>query len=633
LSPRLTAAMRLNPLLAATSFLISPMRPAIFFQRGAPLNLMATELQPPTTVARPITPQHRSAAPPPPPPTCSDGSLKMQVLKPSKIRRGDFVVHSKFGVGRFEGVYLYNDDKYLKVQFRDTVLEMLPEQRGLLKLFKRREQHDALTPIRLDSTRSRKSWERRKAKATKNVLAVGADLLKMYALRQNLTRPACTVDGQRFHAFEQAFPYRPTPDQLACFDDIKRDMTQTDRPMDRLVCGDVGFGKTEAAMRAVHRAVCNGRQVAVLAPTTVLAAQHLRVLRERMPDLRVEMLSGLTKRTAMQKAELIAEIKAGSIDVLVGTHAVLSDKLQWGRLGLLVVDEEQRFGVRQKEKIKNASLAIDVLALSATPIPRTMYMCMAGIREISILQSPPPGRLPVQTTVLVRDDNEVKLAIERELERGGQVFYVVPRVEMVMREVVFLQQMFPERAVSFAYGGIRDLEERIVEFTLGKVDVMVCTTIMENGIDIPNVNTIITQDSHLFGLSQLHQLRGRVGRSNVQAYALLLHPNIAYLGEDALRRLRVLQRETGLGAGYKIAQGDLQLRGAGNLFGTEQKGAFGINDIGLDMYMEVLQRAMRYLEQKQVELGNESIDYMDLIKGAELDESMLMSLSDSLADR
>ena len=313
----------------------------------------------------------------------------------------------------------------------------------------------------------------------------------------------------------------------------------------------------------------------------------------------------------------------------MGTHALLSNTLRWKRLGLLVVDEEQRFGVRQKEKIKNASLAVDVLSLSATPIPRTMYMCMAGIREMSTLHTPPAGRRPVVTRVMTRDQEAIREAILVELERGGQIFYVVPRIEQVTRETQMLRELVPELRLSFGYGGLKDLEQRIVDFTLGGTDLMVSTTIMENGIDIPNVNTIIIQDTHMFGLSQLHQLRGRVGRSNVQAYALMMHPDPGLLGDDALRRLRVLQRESGLGAGFGLAKSDLELRGAGNLFGTEQKGSFGAKEMGVDMYMMVLQRAMRYLEQKAAE-GEDIHDAEELIKAANLDASVLLGLSDTL---
>ena len=329
----------------------------------------------------------------------------------------------------------------------------------------------------------------------------------------------------------------------------------------------------------------------------MLAAQHLRVLQKRMgSDVRVELLSSLVKRTRDETAALREEMAdpEGNVDVVVGTHALLADKVEWGRLGLLIVDEEQRFGVKQKERIKQKATEVDVLSLSATPIPRTLYMCLSGIRNMSVLATPPEGRLSVQTTLMERDDARMELAIRAELERGGQVFYVVPRIEMIADEVprnsaaqisaqfgairrtslrrplpprslqvALLEQLLPDRTISYAHGGMRDLEKRVVSFTLGEVDVMVATTILENGIDIPNVNTIVIQHTHLFGLSQLHQLRGRVGRSNLQAYAYMMHPSPRELTEVALKRLRALKREGGLGAGFALAKEDMQLRGAG----------------------------------------------------------------------
>mmetsp|Transcript_31408 Transcript_31408/g.98457 ORF Transcript_31408/g.98457 Transcript_31408/m.98457 type:complete len:576 (-) Transcript_31408:63-1790(-) len=568
-------------------------------------------------------------------------------LKPSKIRKGDFVVHSAYGIGRFDGVFeglmrrgeRIVKQKYLKVAFRDRVLEVPTYLRQLIKLFKRREEVDEYEPVKLDTTRSRRSWVKRKARALKDVLGVASDLVAMYAERQSLTRPPCAPDGPLIADFEAGFPFSPTADQLSCFADVQRDMVSSERPMDRLVCGDVGFGKTEAAMRAAYRAVSNGRQVAFLSPTTVLAAQHLLVLRRRMPQtVRVEMLSTLVKRSAKERQALLDEVADGAVHILVGTHALLSPKIRWGKLGLLVVDEEQRFGVRQKDQMKQAALGIDVLSLSATPIPRTMYMCMSGIRDMSSLETPPDGRRPVETRVMTRHDESVCDAIRAEMARGGQVFYVVPRIEHVQREMDFLTSLVPEARLSYAYGGLRDLERRIVDFTLGESDVLVATTIMENGIDIPNVNTIVVQDTQLFGLSQLHQLRGRVGRASVQAYALMMHPDPATLRPETLERLRVLQRETGLGAGHALSRADLELRGAGTLFGTAQKGSFGAKEVGTDFYFEVLQRAMRYIEEQR-DSGVDAADINTALQGDELlaalgldgDESSLMDLSDALA--
>jgi len=591
-------------------------------------------------------PGNASGAPAPPP------KLQMtpEVLKPSKIQRGDYVIHKAFGIGRFEGLYKkreitiqWDEDgnefefqaKFLRVKFKDGDLELRLPDREQIKLFKRKAEEEMEgIPVNLDSMRSRRSWEKRKAKATAGVFAVAADLLKMYAERQGVTRPRCAPDDAAYHQFAAGFQFEPTADQLTCFEAIRRDMVESDRPMDRLICGDVGFGKTEVGMRAIYRAVANGRQVAFLAPTTVLAAQHLRVLRKRMPEVRVELLSGLVKRTAKQLDEIRADITAGHVQVAVGTHALLSDKITFANLGLLVVDEEQRFGVKQKEKIKGASANVDVLSLTATPIPRTFYMCATGIRDMSLLATPPSGRLKVQTKVATRDDGLMLEYVQNELARGGQVFYVVPRIDQVAAEVEQLESLLPGARISFAYSGLRDLEARIVDFTMGNVDVMVATTIMENGIDIPNVNTLVVQNSHLFGLAQMHQLRGRVGRSNLQAYALLLHPPRNVLSEAALKRMQALEKSQELGvAGYQIAQSDLNLRGAGNVFGTAQKGVSAVGQIGLDMYLETLQRAMKYLQETDALEGSPEQQAeleAKLIADMNMDESTLIGLSDSL---
>ena len=413
-------------------------------------------LRQPTTLRRalvraPLVPQCAGlldSPPPAPPPVIPEpatseavaaaaaGEFVPQVLKPSKIQRGDYVIHKSYGIGRFDGLFqreeittTWDDEgneieyrkKYLRVKFRDGHLEIFLPDRHDIKLFKRKAEEEMEgVDVRLDGLRSQKSWEKRKLKATSGVFAVAADLLKMYAERQNLTRVACGPDGPEYKEWADRFAFEPTPDQHLCFEAIRKDMVDSARPMDRLICGDVGFGKTEVAMRAVYRAVANGRQVAFLAPTTVLAAQHLRVLRARMPDVRVELLSGLVRRTPTQLAEVRADITSGAVQVAVGTHSLLSDKVVFGDLGLLIVDEEQRFGVKQKEKIKGAATNVDVLSLSATPIPRTFYMCATGIRDMSLLSTPPTGRLKVETKVKQRSDADMLAAIKRELARGGQ---------------------------------------------------------------------------------------------------------------------------------------------------------------------------------------------------------------------
>lgn len=571
----------------------------------------------------------------------ANGALPQLQVPKSKIRRGDYVIHIDHGIGWFEGIYQSEKidmengskkiSKYLKIRFKNEVINMTPRQASrLLKLYKRKEEVGDYGVVTLDSLASPNAWQKRKERAAKKVWEVAADLVKLYAQRQNLDREPCPPDPPRMVEFEASFKYKPTADQQRTFDEIREDMINNVQPMDRLVCGDVGFGKTEVAMRAIYRMVCSGRQVGLLAPTTVLAAQHLRSLRARMPDARVELIATIAKRTAKQQRQLLDDIAEGEVDVLVGTHSILNRKIEFLDLGLLVVDEEQRFGVRQKEKVKGMAQSIDVLSLSATPIPRTMYMCMAGIRAMSTLSSPPEGRKSVITTVAERDDAQMLKAVKEELERGGQVFYVVPRKEMLDSEMNLITKEVPEAKVVVAYGGMKNLEEKIIQFTLGRFNILVATTIMENGIDIPNVNTIVVQASHMFGLAQLHQLRGRVGRSSKQAYAYFFHPDMGYLAEDSVRRLDVLQHETELGAGNKLATADLAIRGAGNLFGSAQKGSNPIGDLGVDMYMEVLQKVMAYMEKKK-ELGLPDDEEMDSeLLAKVIDDSLLVGVTDSL---
>jgi transcription-repair coupling factor (superfamily II helicase) len=570
--------------------------------------------------------------------------LELPEIPPSKIRRGDYVVHRSLGVGLFEGVFELNEFtikpdgergprvKALKVKYRDRTLDISPkEAKESLKLFRRREEVDeARAPVKLDSTSSRKNWQKRREKAAKKVWDYAADLVKLYAERQQITRPPCEPDGESMVAFDRAFAYAPTPDQERAFREIEEDMVDKEQPMDRLLCGDVGFGKTEVAMRAIYRAVCNGRQVGLLAPTTVLAAQHLRVVRERLPDSRVELLSAIVKRKPKERAALLEDIARGDVDVIVGTHALLSPSVHFADLGLLIVDEEHRFGVRQKDKVKEATTNVDVLSLSATPIPRTMWMCMAGIRAMSTLKTPPAGRLPVNTCVTLRDDDVGVQAIKAELARGGQVFYVVPRVEMISHEIEMLSVALPGVRINYAYGGLSDLEQRIVDFTLREYDVLVATTILENGIDMPNVNTIIVQNTQLFGLSQLHQLRGRVGRAALQAYAYLMHPPDEEISDDARQRLAVVQNETELGAGFALARSDLAMRGSGNVFGEKQKGSSPTKDMGVDLYVEVLQKAMRYLEKKERLGWKDDPEAENELLRQSVEESMLLTMDDSL---
>ncbi len=399
--------------------------------------------------------------------------------------------------------------------------------------------------------------------------------------------------------FEKTFPFTPTPDQQKCFEAVENDMVWRGRPMDRLVCGDVGFGKTEVALRALFRCVANGRQAALLSPTGVLAAQHMKNVLSRMGDgtnfnFNVALLrGGMGKNTKVGKA-LRDQISSGEVQLIVGTHALLSAGLKFKDLGLLVVDEEQRFGVKQKERLKLICSGIDVLTLSATPIPRTLQMSLSGIRDTSTIRSPPPMRKPTISFVQEFHKDLVREAIQRELDRGGQCFYVVPRIAQLDEAEKLMKGLFPEISIIMAHGRMpRDgAEENVAAFAEGKYDVLLATTVIENGVDIPSVNTIIIQNAQAFGMSTLYQLRGRVGRSNVQAYAYFLHKEDAITEQSAMR-LQAMADLHALGSGFDVANRDLEIRGAGSLLGTEQSGMAA--KVGFDLYMRMLKKSIRKL--------------------------------------
>jgi transcription-repair coupling factor (superfamily II helicase) len=428
---------------------------------------------------------------------------------------------------------------------------------------------------------------------------VALDLVKLYAERHDCAGFAFPADGPWQGELEDSFPYDPTPDQLKAIVDVKRDM-EAPRPMDRLVCGDVGFGKTEVAIRAIFKAVTAGRQCALLAPTTVLAQQHWRTLSERFAPypLKVALLNRF--RTAAERKTILEGLAEGAVDVVVGTHQLLAKGTSFRKLGLLVVDEEQRFGVNQKEKIKVLRKDVDVLTLSATPIPRTLYMSLSGVREMSLITTPPPLRRPIKTHLASLDEEAVRSAIRQELDRGGQVFYVVPRVEGIEEVAGQLRQMLPDLRLLVAHGQMPEgeLESAMVAFNAGEADVMLCTTIIESGLDIPRVNTILVEDAQRFGLSQLYQLRGRVGRSGIQAHAWLFYPGDASLSEAARQRLRAIQEFAQLGSGYQLAMRDMEIRGVGNLLGVEQSGQ--MDSIGFDLYMEMLQEELAEMRGQDI---------------------------------
>jgi transcription-repair coupling factor (superfamily II helicase) len=509
----------------------------------------------------------------------------------SELKAGDYVVHVDHGIGQFDGLQTIENDgrrgEFMRLQYADDARLYVPLER--MDLVQNYRSLEGAKPQldRLGGT----AWAARKTRVRKSLTDLADKLLELYAERKTATGHAFGPDVPWQHEFEDAFEFSETPDQSAAIMDIKRDM-EAPTPMDRLLCGDVGYGKTEVAMRAAFKAVANSKQVAVLAPTTVLVFQHYETFRRRMAafPMRIEMLSRF--RSAREQKETLAAVEEGKVDVLIGTHRLLSRDVRFHDLGLLIVDEEQRFGVTHKERLKEMSRNVDVLTMTATPIPRTLNMSLVGLRDMSVIETPPKDRLAIQTVVAPFSESVIRRAILEELERGGQVFFVHNRVESIYSMAALIQKLAPKARVVVGHGqmGERDLEKVMLKFIRDEADVLVSTTIVENGLDIPRANTIIVNRADRFGLSELYQLRGRVGRSNQRAYAYLLVPPEASLTPIARRRLAALREFSELGAGFRIAALDLELRGAGNLLGREQHGH--IAAIGFDLYTQMLERAV-----------------------------------------
>lgn len=521
-------------------------------------------------------------------------------IDPNKLRPGDYVVHRKFGIGKFiklESMSLSPGmaRDYLAVQYADGTLRVPADQVGALSRFRSPTEGK---PPELNKMAG-KAWERTKSKVRKAIKKVAFDLLQLYAQRSEKEGFSYPLDSPWQLELEDSFPYQATPDQLKAVQEVKRDM-ESDRPMDRLVCGDVGFGKTEVAIRAIFKAAIAGKQVALLAPTTILTQQHYHTLKERFAPYPINI--GLLNRfrTSQERKDIIQRLKTGELDVVVGTHQLLGNEVAFRDLGLLVIDEEQRFGVNQKEKIKSLKTQIDVLTLSATPIPRTLYMSLSGVREMSLITTPPPSRRPIQTHLSPYSTDAIRTAIRQELDRGGQIFYVVSRVEGIEETSTKIRELVPGCRLAIAHGQLdpAELEAIMLAFSNGEADVLVCTTIVESGLDIPRVNTILIEDAHRFGLSQLYQLRGRVGRSGIQAQAWLFYPPKMQLSETARQRLRAIQEFTQLGSGYQLATRDMEIRGVGNLLGAEQSGQ--METIGFDLYVEMLQEAIEEIRAQKI---------------------------------
>ncbi len=457
---------------------------------------------------------------------------------------------------------------------------------------------DGSTP-RLDKMGSG-SWEKTKLKARATIEELARDLLQVQARRQLAEGFSYSPPDRMFREFEASFPHEETPDQLEAIEAVLEDMV-SEQPVDRLICGDVGYGKTEVAIRAAFKAVLDGRQVAVLVPTTVLARQHLETFRQRFADYPVviDMLSRF--RTTAEQKRIIERTGKGQVDILIGTHRLLQRDLRFKNLGLIVVDEEQRFGVTHKEKLKKMRAEVDVLTLTATPIPRTLHLSLAGLRELSIIDTPPVDRQAIRTYVTRFDDDLIRDVIIRELRRGGQVYFVHNRVQSIDAMADFLRQLVPQAKIGIGHGQMpeKELESVMLDFIEGKTNLLVCTTIIENGIDIPTANTMIVNRADCFGLAQLYQLRGRVGRSHQRAYAYLMIPGEGLLTKDARERLKVLQEQAELGAGFRIARHDLELRGAGDLLGARQAGQ--VAAIGFEMYTELLEETIHELQGQTCE--------------------------------
>ncbi len=509
----------------------------------------------------------------------------------TEIKPGDYVVHIHHGIGKYIGIETLEvggtHKDYLHIRYRaDDKLYVPVDQIDLIQKYVASEDKEPKLH-KLGGA----EWKKAKAKVSSAVHDIADELIKLYAKREAEKGYAFTPDSDQVRAFEAEFPYEETEDQLRTILEVKRDM-ERERPMDRLVCGDVGYGKTEVAIRAAFKAIQDGKQVAFLVPTTILAQQHFETIQSRFEEhaINVGLLSRF--RTRKQQLETVKGLREGTVDMVIGTHRILSKDIQYQDLGLLIVDEEQRFGVTHKEKIKQLKTNIDVLTLTATPIPRTLHMSMVGVRDLSVIETPPQNRFPVQTYVMEHSGALVREAIEREMARGGQTFYLYNRVEDMTSRVEEIRALVPEARVGFAHGRMTEseLESVILTFLEGDYDVLVTTTIIETGVDIPNVNTLIVHDADRMGLSQLYQLRGRVGRSNRVAYAYFMYQRDKVLTEVAEHRLQAIKEFTELGSGFKIAMRDLSIRGAGNLLGAQQHGF--IDSVGFDLYSQMLEEAI-----------------------------------------
>ena len=519
---------------------------------------------------------------------------QMTINELNALRMGDYIVHIDHGVGQYGGLVKTHvgnrTQEAVKLIYKDgDVVFVSIHSLHRISKFKSRDGE----PPKIYKLGS-KAWENLKRNTKSKVKDIAEDLIKLYSERQQARGFAFSADSFMQRELESSFMFEDTPDQASATDAVKADM-ESIHPMDRLVCGDVGFGKTEVAIRAAFKAVCDSKQVAVLVPTTILALQHWQTFQQRLKDfpVKIDYISRL--RTAKEIKQISEDIATGRTDILIGTHSILNKNLKFKDLGLLIIDEEQKFGVAAKEKIRQMKTSVDTLTLTATPIPRTLQFSLLGARDLSIINTPPPNRIPVTTEVIRFDEDYLADILNRELERGGQVYFVHNRIEDIFKIYDMLHHICPKAEICVAHGQMepKELEEKILRFIAGDYDILLSTTIIENGIDIPNANTMIVNRAHRFGLSDLHQLRGRVGRSNVKAFCYLIVPEEERLTDDARRRIRALEAFSDLGSGFNIAMQDLDIRGAGNLLGAEQSGFMA--EMGFETYMRVLREAMNEL--------------------------------------
>ena len=513
----------------------------------------------------------------------------------SAFNIGDYIVHIDHGVGVFGGLVRMRDDKgriheVVKLQYKDGDVVFVSVHS--LHKISRYKSKDSLPP-KINKLGS-KTWQTLKANAKSKVKDIAKELIQLYAKRKAASGHAFAADTYLQEELESSFMYEDTPDQQSATEAVKRDMEDRS-PMDRLICGDVGFGKTEIAVRAAFKAVCDSKQVAVMVPTTILALQHFKTFESRLKNLpcNIEYVSRL--RTAKELKDIKERLKDGRIDIVIGTHKILGKEFEFKDLGLLIIDEEQKFGVGAKEKLRQMKMSVDTLTLTATPIPRTLQFSLLGARDLSIISTPPPNRIPVQTEIILFDEEEIRGILNYELNRGGQIFFLHNKIEELLSIRDILLRLVPDMKICVAYGQMeaKELENKMLDFMQGDYDMLLCTTLIENGLDIPNANTIIINQAQNFGLSDLHQLRGRVGRSNRKAFCYLIVPPLTTLTEEARRRLKAIEEFSDLGSGFNIAMQDLDIRGAGNLLGAEQSGF--IADMGYETYQKILAEAMEEL--------------------------------------